>query len=107
MGPLGVLLEPLGPTGKDEARAEFAAVAQICGPALALLISTSLETFSSVPELLAAIEGIRSVDATRPILASATVGSHHNEVLEEFAKTVGRLAPMFKLSGLNCSDGPQ
>jgi methionine synthase I (cobalamin-dependent)/5,10-methylenetetrahydrofolate reductase len=104
IGPLGVLVEPLGSFGLDEARQEFKKVAEIAvrHGKFDLYI---LETFSNVNELNAAIDGIRAADSTRPILASMSIRSIQNEIIEAFAEKIGK-RPDVQALGLNCSDGP-
>jgi homocysteine S-methyltransferase len=111
MGPLGVLVEPLGPVGLDEAKRDFAAVARVAKtfadlhPADGTYDLYILETFTNLSELEAAIDGIRSVDPARPILASISVKSAQTEVLAQFASRIGGRADVQYL-GLNCSEGP-
>ena len=104
IGPLGVLVEPLGSFGLDEARREFAQVARLA-KAIGGFDLYHLETFSNVSELVAAIEGVRSADSERPILASMSIRGTQNEVIEDFAKRVGSRADVQAI-GLNCSEGP-
>lgn len=104
VGPIGELIEPLGPTSVEEAREYFAQVAraavQAGGHDLYIL-----ETFSNVSELQYAIEGIRSVDPLRPLLASITVTGSQIDFLRDFATRIGSRADVQAL-GLNCSQGP-
>jgi homocysteine S-methyltransferase len=108
IGPLGVLVEPLGPYGLDEAREDFATVARIaCGAAEAgtPFEAYLLETFTNVDELLAAVDGIRSVDRKRPLLASLSVQSGDPKLVHTFAERLGARDDVEAL-GLNCCDGP-
>ncbi len=104
IGPTGVLIEPLGPTSRAEAREYFAEVAKnSVGPyAFDLYI---LETFSNVSELEDAIDGIRSVDKTHPILASVTIMSSQTDFLQNFIDKIASRNDVQAL-GLNCSQGP-
>lgn len=104
IGPLGVLVEPLGSFGLDEAQEEFRRVAEIASQAGTFDLYI-LETFTHVSELGAAISGIRKVDPNRPILASMSLKSMQNELIESFAKTIGERSDVQAL-GLNCSEGP-
>lgn len=111
IGPLGVLVEPLGAYGLANAKEDFRQVGEIATRA-ALEDGESfgfdlyiLETFSNLSELTAAIDGIRAVDSVRPILASLSVKSIQNELLAGFASKVGGRADVQYL-GLNCSEGP-
>ncbi len=111
IGPLGVLVEPLGAYGLVTAKDDFLRVAKIADSAARedpraygfdLYI---LETFSNLSELTAAIDGVRSVDRDRPILASLSVKSIQNELLASFALKIGTRDDVQYL-GLNCSEGP-
>lgn len=109
MGPLGDLLEPLGSVGLEEAKTEFAHSAKLAceyaqksGENFDLYI---LETFSNLNELRAAVDGIRSVDQERFVLASLTVRSQETEKIQRFAALFGRDEKVDYL-GLNCSEGP-
>ncbi len=103
-GPMGVLIEPLGPTSKEEVRAEYEKLARFAieTPNYDLFI---LETFSNIDELECAIEGIRRVDQERPILASITTMSSETMFLRSFADRIGKRADVQGL-GINCSEGP-
>lgn len=111
IGPLGVLVEPLGSYGLETAKNDFRKVGEIATRAAVEDPSTYafdlyiLETFSNLSELSAAIDGIRAVDPHRPILASLSVKSTQNELLAGFASRVGSRADVQYL-GLNCSEGP-
>ena len=67
-GPMGALIEPLGPVSKEEVIEEYSRLAREAShePGFDLYI---LETFSNLDELESAIEGVRRVDRVRPILA--------------------------------------
>ncbi len=103
-GPLGVLIEPLGRTSKDEVRDEYQNLANF-----AQLTPTfdfyNLETFSNLDELECAIEGIRRVDQVRPILASITVVHSEDLQIQQFAQRIGTRTDVQAL-GMNCSEGP-
>ncbi|MBU6375587.1 MAG: bifunctional homocysteine S-methyltransferase/methylenetetrahydrofolate reductase [Bdellovibrionales bacterium] len=108
IGPLGVLVEPLGAYGLDEARQDFAKVAELAEQASQQgfpFEAYLLETFTNVDELLAAIDGIRSVDKRRPLLASLSVQSNDPHLIQAFAERVGVREDVTAL-GLNCCDGP-
>jgi homocysteine S-methyltransferase len=108
IGPLGVLVEPLGPYGLDEARRDFADVARLaCAAADSGLGFDAylLETFTNVDELNAAIDGVRSVDPQRAILASLSVHGNDSHLLEGFSSRIGGRDDVQAL-GLNCCDGP-
>lgn len=105
MGPLGVLVEPLGPFGLRDAREEFRTIAKhACdsGENFELYV---LETFTQLSELEVAIEGIRLTDQKRPILASLSTKSTQKDLITDFANRIGTRADIQYL-GLNCSEGP-
>jgi len=103
-GPLGVLIEPLGPTSKAEVQNEYENMARLAqgAPSFDFYI---LETFSNLDELSCAIDGIRRVDQKRPILASVTVRSSETGLIQQFAKRIGERKDVQAL-GMNCSEGP-
>jgi homocysteine S-methyltransferase len=104
IGPLGLLMEPLGPIGRDEVKEEYAQVSRLAVKN-GHFDFYNLETFSSIDELAQAIEGIRSVDQIRPLLASITVHPEQKTILEDFARTIATRDDVQAI-GLNCSDGP-
>ena len=107
VGPLGVRLEPYGPTGKDEARSLFREqmLALKTGGADCFL----LETFTDLEELEQAILAARDVDAGMPVIAQATVGpdlrTSFGASPEDIARVLDRWGA--DVIGLNCSVGPQ
>lgn len=111
MGPLGVLVEPLGSFGLDEARAEFAHVARLAvdgareKPKTHGFDAYVFETFTNLSELDAAIDGVRGVDRERPIVASISVKSSQKDLIAKFAERIGARDGVEAL-GLNCSEGP-
>lgn len=103
-GPLAVLIEPLGPTSKTEVVNEYENLTKLAqeAPQFDFYI---LETFSNLDELSCAIDGIRKVDQTRPILASVTVRSSETTLIQQFASRIGTRSDVQAL-GMNCSEGP-
>lgn len=107
VGPLGVRLEPYGPTSRDDSRAMFAEqmAALKAGGADCFL----LETFVDLEEMEQAIAAAREVDAGMPIIAQATVGpdlrSAYGASPEDIARALDRWGA--DVIGLNCSVGPQ
>ena len=89
---------------RDSRLHSFAYGALIAGGGVDLFI---LETFSSVPEILAAIAAVRSVSAL-PILAQMTVGENQQTIYGETpAMIVKELEGQpVQAVGLNCSVGP-
>jgi methionine synthase / methylenetetrahydrofolate reductase(NADPH) len=107
VGPLGVRLEPLGPTSHDEARAAFREQMEglLEGGADIFL----LETFSDLNEIEQALLAAREVDATRPVIAQMTIGvdcrTPYGATVEDVARALD--AAGADVIGLNCSVGPQ
>ena len=104
MGPLGIRIEPLGKTGKDEAEAYFREQAEaLLAGGVDLFI---LETFRDVTELLAAIAAVRSL-CDLPVVAQMTIEEDGNSLdgtpPEQFAPA---LEPYADVVGVNCSIGP-
>ena len=107
VGPLGVRLEPYGPTSEEEARAVFRE------QLVALKEGGSdlyiLETFSDLHEIKEAIRAAREVDASMPIVAQMTIGADHHTSYGATAEDVARTLDGWGVDviGLNCSVGPQ
>ncbi|HEU4989484.1 MAG TPA: homocysteine S-methyltransferase family protein, partial [Gemmatimonadaceae bacterium] len=107
VGPLGVRLEPFGPTGLDEARTLFREQMQGLrdGGAEVFL----LETFGDLHEIEQAILAAREVDASVPVIAQMTIGvdglSPYGATPEDIARALDGWGA--DVIGLNCSVGPQ
>jgi homocysteine S-methyltransferase len=107
VGPLGVRLEPYGPTSADEARAAFAEqiTALREGGADCIL----LETFGDLDEIAQGIAAARLVDPTMPVIAQVTIGTDMHTPFgaspEDIAQRLDALGA--DVIGLNCSVGPQ
>jgi homocysteine S-methyltransferase len=107
VGPLGVRLEPYGPTSRDEARDAFREqmAALKAGGADCFL----LETFADLEELEQAILAARDVDPAMPVIAQATVGpdlrTAYGAAPEDIARALDKWGA--DVIGLNCSVGPQ
>ena len=108
IGPLGLRIEPLGPTSFAEAREFFREqAAALAGAGVDLLL---LETFGSVSELREAIAGARAVmPAGMVLIAQMTIGDDGRLLdgteLEDFTRFLdGSGADVI---GLNCSVGPK
>jgi methionine synthase I (cobalamin-dependent)/5,10-methylenetetrahydrofolate reductase len=105
MGPLGIRIEPYGPTSIQEAREVFKeqALALVEG-GVQLLV---LETFSDVVEIHQAILAIRAV-CDLPIVAQVTIQNDGNTSYgtapEVFTKQLDEWGA--DVIGLNCSVGP-
>ncbi|MGI9625215.1 MAG: bifunctional homocysteine S-methyltransferase/methylenetetrahydrofolate reductase, partial [Longimicrobiales bacterium] len=105
VGPLGVRVEPLGPTGLDEAKGYFRR--QVKGLIEGGVHGFLLETFADLSELEQALLAVRE-QSDLPILAQITVGedcvtSYGASVEQAAAKATEWGADAV---GLNCSVGP-
>ena len=107
VGPLGIRIEPFGPTSMDEARAAFREQMEglLEGGADLFL----LETFGDLHEIEQAVLAARDVDASRPVIAQMTIGT---DCLTPYGASVGDIARGLDVAGvdvigLNCSVGPQ
>lgn len=107
VGPLGIRLEPYGPTSLDEAHDAFAEQMQglKAGGADCFL----LETFWDLDEIAQAMRAARSVDPAMPVIAQMTIGldglttyGASPEAIAQHLDTLGA-----EVIGLNCSVGPQ
>jgi homocysteine S-methyltransferase len=105
IGPLGIRLEPYGPTSLEEAQAAYreAAVALVAGGVDMFV----LETFSDLAEILQAIAAVRSV-STLPLIAQMSInedgqtayGTQPTQLVRALEKAGADVI------GLNCSVGP-
>ena len=107
VGPLGVRIEPYGPTSIDEARAIFREQMQALKEGGADLFI--IETFGDLAEVEQAIRAAREVDASMPVMAQMTVGgdclTQYGATPEDIARALDRWGA--DVIGLNCSVGPQ
>jgi homocysteine S-methyltransferase len=107
VGPLGVRLEPFGPTSRDEARAVFRE--QMEGLKAGGADLFILETFGDLDEIGQAIAAAREVDPTMPVIAQMTIGADgltpYGATPEDVARALDRFGA--DVIGLNCSVGPQ
>lgn len=107
IGPLGIRVEPFGPTSLAEVKSHFADQAkELINAGVDLL---TLETFVDLAELQQAIAGVRQIDAQIPLFAHVMItanGSspHGTPVQWMFAKLSEWEVDVV---GLNCSIGPQ
>lgn len=106
VGPLGVRLEPYGPTSYDEARGWF-------GEQMAALREGDVdlficETFSDLDELAQAVAAARSVDPDIPVIAQVTMTAEGRTAFGVSAEDVARRLDALdaEVIGLNCSVGP-
>jgi methionine synthase I (cobalamin-dependent)/5,10-methylenetetrahydrofolate reductase len=107
VGPLGVRLEPYGPTSKDEACAVFRE--QMEGLVEGGVDLFILETFSDLDEIEQAIRAARSVDPTKPVIAQMTIGADCLTPYGASPEHVVRSLDAWgaDIIGVNCSVGPQ
>jgi homocysteine S-methyltransferase len=105
IGPLGIRIEPFGPTSRDEARDYFARAAH--GLAEGLVDGFILETFGDLEEVHQALLAARAT-ADLPIIAQMTVGEDGGTALGTDAETLARALTEWgaDVVGLNCSTGP-
>lgn len=105
IGPLGIRIEPFGPTSREEAENHFARAAQ--GLAKGGVDGFVLETFSDVDELAAAFRAVRR-HSDLPVIAQMTVGEDgktaYGTDAEKVAVTLTELGA--DVVGLNCAVGP-
>ncbi|MDH5589202.1 MAG: bifunctional homocysteine S-methyltransferase/methylenetetrahydrofolate reductase [Gemmatimonadota bacterium] len=105
VGPLGIRIEPWGPTGLDEAVSLFRR--QIEGLLAGGVDGFILETFADLNELACALEAVRGL-SDLPVVAQMTVGRDGKTSLGTDARSIalsleGSGADVI---GLNCSVGP-
>ncbi|HSG48600.1 MAG TPA: bifunctional homocysteine S-methyltransferase/methylenetetrahydrofolate reductase, partial [Longimicrobiales bacterium] len=105
VGPLGVRVEPWGPTAVEEAEGYFRR--QISGLLAGGAHGIILETFADLHELEAALRSARAL-TDAPVFAQFTVGSDGTTALGTEAVTAAlRLQELgADVVGLNCSVGP-
>ena len=107
VGPLGIRLEPYGPTSLDEAREIFAE--QMRGLKEGGADFFLIETFADISEMEHAIRAAREVDSTMPVVAQMTIGTDcltpYGASAEDIAKSLDAFGA--DVIGLNCSVGPQ
>lgn len=107
VGPLGIRLEPYGPTSLEEARQAFAEqmAALREGGADCFII----ETFGDLDEIAQAIAAARQVDPVIPVIAQMTIGTDgltpFGATPEDVVRHLDSLGA--DIIGLNCSVGPQ
>jgi homocysteine S-methyltransferase len=107
VGPLGVRLEPYGPTSAEEARGIFRQ--QMEGLKAGGADLFILETFGDLHEIGQAIAAAREVDPAMPVVAQMTIGvdglTPYGASPEDVARALDRFGA--DVIGLNCSVGPQ
>jgi len=107
VGPLGVRIEPYGPTSIEEAFQAFHE--QMTALKDGGVDCFLLETFGDLAEIAQAVRAARAVDATMPVIAQMTIGvdgrTSYGASPEDLARTLDTLE--VDVIGLNCSVGPQ
>jgi homocysteine S-methyltransferase len=105
IGPLGIRIEPYGPTGLDEARQYFREQAEALRDGGVDLFV--VETVSNISEIEQAIVAIRDV-CSMPIIAQMTIGNDGRTVFGDTPRTIAQRldAAGADVIGLNCSVGP-
>src|SRR5829696_7883537 len=107
VGPLGVRLEPYGPTSAAEAREIFREQMEGLKEGGADLFI--LETFGDLHEIGQAVAAARAVDPAMPVVAQMTIGidglTPYGATPEDVARALDRFGA--DVIGLNCSVGPQ
>lgn len=106
IGPLGIRIEPWGPTSIDEAKAMFREQAQALLEAGVDVIV--LETFSDVNEIWQAVRAVRELSADVFLVAQMTLGEDGDSLYgtppEVFAQRLEAWG--VDVVGVNCSVGP-
>jgi methionine synthase I (cobalamin-dependent) len=107
VGPLGVRIEPYGPTSRDEARSLFRE--QIAALRAGGADCVVLETFGDLIEIEQAIRAARDVDPAMPVVAQMTVNADLRTPYGATPADVARALDAWgaDVIGLNCSVGPQ
>jgi homocysteine S-methyltransferase len=103
MGPLGVRIEPFGPTGRDEAREVFAEQAKaLAEGGVDLLV---LETFAHLPEIEEAVRAAREATGL-PVIAQLSVatGGCTREGVAAGEAAARLVAAGAAVVGVNCSE---
>jgi len=105
VGPLGVRIEPFGPTSREEAFTFFRR--QVDGLLAGGVDGFILETFSDLDEIHAALRAVRSA-CDLPVISQMTVGTdgltHYGTDPDTFAKRLAEWGA--DVIGVNCSVGP-
>jgi homocysteine S-methyltransferase len=105
IGPLGVRIEPYGPTSREEAVAHFRR--QVVGLLAGGVEGFVLETFADLAEIDCAYKAVRA-ESDLPVVAQMTVGPDGKTAYGTDAAHLARaLADLgADVVGLNCSVGP-
>jgi homocysteine S-methyltransferase len=106
VGPLGIRLEPWGPTGLDEAEAWFAR--QVRGLLDGGIEDFVLETFGDVNEAHAAMRAVRALAPDATLVVQMTVDREGTGLYGTTPETFGARLDTWgaDVIGVNCSVGP-
>lgn len=105
IGPLGIRIEPFGPTAREEAEALFGR--QVDGLLEGDVDGFILETFADVDEAAAALRAVRA-RCPLPVIAQMTIGDTGTTAYGTDVETIAsRLSELgAEVIGLNCAVGP-
>jgi methionine synthase / methylenetetrahydrofolate reductase (NADH) len=105
MGPLGIRIEPFGPTSREEARDLYSR--QVAGLLEGGVDGFILETFSDLNELEQAFQAVKRLSAL-PVICQITVGEDGRTSYGTAPEAVAREVTDWgaDVIGLNCSVGP-
>ncbi len=105
IGPLGIRIEPFGPTSQAEAEAVFAR--QVQGLLAGGVDGFILETFSDMDEIHAALRAVRAV-SDLPVVCQMTIGTdgltYYGTDPDTYTKQLAAWGA--DVIGVNCSVGP-
>ncbi len=106
VGPLGLRVEPFGPTSLEEAREMFAE--QMRGLVAGGIDLFVLETFSDLSEVRQAILAAHEVGPDLPVIASMTVDTDGNSLYGTTPEVFTERLDQWQADviGINCSVGP-
>jgi methionine synthase / methylenetetrahydrofolate reductase (NADH) len=105
IGPLGIRIEPYGPTALEEAREYFREQAQaLLDGSVDLFI---LETMSNIAEVEQGVAAIRDI-CSLPVIAQMTIGTDNRTIYGDSPRTIAERLDRAgaDVIGLNCSVGP-
>src|SRR5436309_2325114 len=105
IGPLGIRIEPYGPTALDEAREYFREQAEALRDAGVDLFI--LETMSNIAEVEQGVAAIRDI-CSLPVIAQMTIGTDSRTIYGDSPRLIAERLDRAgaDVIGLNCSVGP-
>ena len=106
VGPLGVRLAPYGRVPPEQARAAFEE--QISALVSAGVDGIILETFSDLNEIRTAVQALKAVNPSTPLIASMTFTRDDRTLLGDEPEYAARALTELEVDviGLNCASGP-